>query len=105
VSGIGEGVRPGWSRSLPQPDAISRPRPRATKADAEAVRIRQGVADSSAQSQRSLQQERDKTARLERELAAERKTKDVPAGPGVVTVGRVTQDKPPPRRTRSNRPQ
>jgi len=68
---------------------------RATKADAEAVRLKQGAADSSVQSQRSLQQERDKTARLERELAAERKTKDVPAGPGVVTVGRVTQDKPP----------
>jgi hypothetical protein len=42
-----------------------------------------------------LQQERDKTARLERELASERKTKDVSAASGVVTAGRVTQDKPP----------
>ena len=68
---------------------------RATKADAEAARLKQAAVDSSAESQRSLQQERDKTARLERELASGRKTKDVPAAPVVATTGRVTQDKPP----------
>jgi hypothetical protein len=67
----------------------------AAKAGTEAARLKQAAEDSSAESQRSLQQERDKTARLERELASERKTKDFPAASGVVTAGRLTQDKQP----------
>jgi hypothetical protein len=67
----------------------------AAKAGVEAAGLKQAAADSSTESQRSLQQERDKTARLERELASERKTKDVSAASGAVTAGRVTQDKPP----------
>jgi len=66
----------------------------AAKAGAEAARLK-ATEDSSAESQKSLQQERDKTARLERELASERKTKDFPAASGVVTAGRLTQDKQP----------
>jgi hypothetical protein len=67
----------------------------AAKAGTEAARLKQAAEDSSAESQRSLQQERDKTARLERELASERKTKDFPAASGVVTAGRLMQDKQP----------
>jgi hypothetical protein len=65
----------------------------AAKAGAEAARLKQAADDSSAAALKSLQQERDKTARLERELASERKTKDVPAASAGVTTGRVTQDK------------
>jgi hypothetical protein len=67
----------------------------AAQAGAEAARLKQAAEGSSAESQRSLQQERDKTARLERELASERKTKDFPAASGVVTADRLTQDKQP----------
>jgi hypothetical protein len=67
----------------------------AAKADAEAVRIRQATDKSSAESLKSLQQERDKTARLEQELASKRKTEAVPAASGAMTVGRVAQDKQP----------
>jgi hypothetical protein len=67
----------------------------AAKTGTEAARLKQAAEDSSAESQRSLQQERDKTARLEWELASERKTKDFPAASGVVTAGRLTQDKQP----------
>ena len=64
------------------------------KASAEAAQLKQAADNSSAQSLKSLQQERDKTARLERELAAERKSKDAPAVSSVVTAARVTQAKP-----------
>jgi len=63
----------------------------AAKAGAEAARLKQAADDSSIEYLKSLQQERDKAARLERELAAERKTKDVPATSGV--VARAAQDK------------
>jgi hypothetical protein len=65
------------------------------KAGAEAARLKQAADASSAESLRSLQQERDKSARLEQELASERKTKGVPAASGGVTAGRITQDKRP----------
>jgi hypothetical protein len=64
-----------------------------TKASAEAAQLKQAADSSSAESLKSLQQERDKTARLERELAAERKPRDVPATSSVVTPARVTQVK------------
>jgi hypothetical protein len=67
----------------------------AATAGAEAARLKRAADDGSAESLKVLQQERDKTARLERELAAERKTKDVPAVSGGVTAARVTQDKQP----------
>jgi hypothetical protein len=63
----------------------------AAKAGAEGARLKQAADDSSAEYQKSLQQERDKTARLELELASERKTKDMSA---TVTAARITQDKP-----------
>jgi chromosome segregation ATPase len=62
---------------------------RATKADAEAARLKQAASDSSAEFVKSLQRERDTTARLERELASERKAKDAASAPAVVTTGRV----------------
>jgi hypothetical protein len=65
----------------------------AAKADAEAVRLRQAADNSSAESLKSLQQERDKTARLEQEPASKRKTEAVPAASGPMTVGRITQDR------------
>jgi hypothetical protein len=64
-------------------------------AGAEAARLKRAAADSFGESQRLLQQERDKTARLERELAAERKTKEALAASGAMTAARVTQDKRP----------
>jgi hypothetical protein len=67
----------------------------AAKAGAEAARLKQAAADSATESQKSLQQERDKTARLERDLASERKPRDVPAASAGVTAGQVRQDKPP----------
>lgn len=63
------------------------------KARVEAVRLKHAADNSSAEFLNSLQQERDKAARLERELAAERKPKDVPVAAGVVTAARVTQVK------------
>ena len=68
----------------------------AAKAGAEAARLKQAADDSSAETVRLLQQEREKTSRLERELASERKTKKaVPAVSGAMTTGQVAQDKQP----------
>jgi hypothetical protein len=65
----------------------------AAKASAEATRLKQVAEDSSAGFLRSLQQERDKTARLARELASERKTNDAHSACGVVTAGQAVPDK------------
>jgi hypothetical protein len=62
----------------------------ATKAAAEAARLKKVSDEGSAELLRSLQQERDRTSQLERELASERKTKDAAA---VGTVGQLIQDK------------
>jgi hypothetical protein len=62
----------------------------AAEAGAEAARLKRAADDNSAESLKSLQQERDKTARLERQLAAERK-KDACAA--AVTAGGAAQDK------------
>jgi hypothetical protein len=67
----------------------------AAKAGAEAARLKQTADDSTAEASKSLQRERDKTARLERELAAGRKTKETPSASGGVTAGRAPQDKLP----------
>jgi hypothetical protein len=61
----------------------------AVKAVAEAVRLKQAADDSSVEFRRSFQEERDRAARLERELTSERNKKDVPA---VTTAGQVTRD-------------
>jgi TPR repeat protein len=61
----------------------------ATKAAAQAARLKQDSDERSAELLRSLQQERDRTSQLERELASERKIKDAS---GVPTV-QVIQDK------------
>jgi hypothetical protein len=66
----------------------------AAKASAEDARLKQAADDSSAEYQKSLRQEREKTARLELELTSERKTKDVSAASAAVTAARMTQDKP-----------
>ncbi len=65
----------------------------AAKAGAEAARLRQVAENGSAELKRSLQQERDRGARLERELVSERKAKAAPAVSAVVTAGQVMQDK------------
>jgi hypothetical protein len=67
----------------------------AAKAAAEAARLKQTADDSTAAASKSLQQERDKTARLERELAVGRKTKETPSASGGVAAGRAPQDKLP----------
>jgi hypothetical protein len=67
----------------------------AAKAAADVGRLKQAADDSAAESRRLLQQERDKTARLERELASERKTKELPAVSATIATGRATQDKQP----------
>jgi hypothetical protein len=64
----------------------------AAEVGAEAARLKRSADDNSAESLKSLQQERDKTARLERQLAAERK-KDACAASGFVTAAGATQDK------------
>jgi len=48
---------------------------------------------SAAELGKSLQQERERAARLERELASERSKKDASAAPAVATAGQVTRDK------------
>jgi hypothetical protein len=53
----------------------------------------QSAANGAAELRKSPQPEREKSARLERGLASERKTKDLPAASGGVTAGPVTQDK------------
>jgi len=63
------------------------------KTGAEAARLRQVAENGSAELKRSLQQERDRGARLERELVSERKAKAAPAVSAVVTAGQVLQDK------------
>jgi hypothetical protein len=68
---------------------------RASKAGAEATRLKQAADENSAEFLKSLRQERDKTTQLERELASERKTKEEPVASGAMTVGRVAQDKQP----------
>ena len=55
--------------------------------------MKQVAEESSAGFLRSLQQERDKTARLARELASERKTNDARSACGVVTAGQAMPDK------------
>jgi hypothetical protein len=60
------------------------------KASAEAAQLKQAADNGSAQSSKSLQQKRDKTAGMERELAAERQPKDVSAVSSVVTAARIT---------------
>jgi hypothetical protein len=63
----------------------------ASKASDEAAWRKQVAESGSADLRRSLQQERDKAARLERDLALERNTKNAPAVPAVVTAGQVTE--------------
>jgi hypothetical protein len=58
------------------------------KVNAEAMRLKQ--AGRYAELLKSLQQERDRAARLERELASERDKKDAPA---VAAAGQITRDK------------
>jgi hypothetical protein len=65
----------------------------AAKASAEAAQLKQ-LADSGSEDLRiSLQQERDKVARLERDLAFERSAKAAPAAPETVTADQSAQDK------------
>ncbi len=67
----------------------------AAKADAETARLRQ-VAGDSVELRKSLQQERDRAAQMERELASERKAREAStavAASKIVTSGQVTQDK------------
>ncbi len=68
----------------------------AAKAAAEAARAKQAADDTSTESLRLLQQEREKTSKLERELAAGGNSrKGVPAAAGALSTGRVVQDKQP----------
>jgi len=65
----------------------------AAKASAEAAQLKQ-LADSGSKELRlSLQQQRDRVARLERDLAFERSAKAAPAAPAVVTADQRAQDK------------
>jgi hypothetical protein len=66
-----------------------------TKTSAEAAQQKR-LADSGSEELRiSLQQERDRAARLERDLAIERSAKAAPAAPEVVTADQSAQDKQP----------
>jgi len=68
----------------------------AAKASAEAATLNQAGDDNSAETLRSLQQEREKSPRLERELASERKATIVePAASGATTTGQVAEDRRP----------
>jgi TPR repeat protein len=60
----------------------------AAKASEEVARLKQVAEQRSAE----LQQERDRAAGLERDLALARHKKDAAAAPGLVTVGEVAQD-------------
>jgi len=62
--------------------------------DGEAGRLKQAAENDAAELRRSLQQERDRADRLERDLALARRTNDAPAAPQRETVGQVAQDKP-----------
>jgi chromosome segregation ATPase len=64
----------------------------AAKARDEASRLKQVAESGWAELRESLQQERDKTSRLERDLALERSTKDVPAAHGAMTTALITLD-------------
>jgi hypothetical protein len=65
----------------------------AAKAGTEAARLKQAADDGAAEFFRSLQQERDRGARLERELASERETKDAFIAPELVIAAQVMRDK------------
>jgi septal ring factor EnvC (AmiA/AmiB activator) len=65
----------------------------AAKARDEASRLKQVAESSPAELRNSLQQERDKTSRLERDLALERSAKDAPAALGVMTTALITLER------------
>jgi hypothetical protein len=65
----------------------------AAKASTEAAQLKQLAHSGSEELRISLQQQRDKVARLERDLASERSAKAAPAAPEVVTANQSAQDK------------
>jgi septal ring factor EnvC (AmiA/AmiB activator) len=65
----------------------------AAKASDDATRAKQAAESGAAELRKSLEQERDRDARLERELAPERNKKDVLAVPTVPTVSGALQPK------------
>jgi hypothetical protein len=65
----------------------------ARKASNQSADLKQAAESDAAALRKSLQQERDRAARLERELASERNKNDVPAVSAVATVSQAPQQK------------